>query len=147
MVPWPWGAETSTWGSRACRWEDGLHVCTAQRRVRKQSSFALSSGAHLPRRHHSAAQGRAEAEARLAPLRQHLCSAAPCAVLWGRRDVLKQKLGSRPQLEGGTAPLAVKGSLEKVQRLLTTMDRCAKLRSIGRPAPPAAGPGGAQASF
>jgi hypothetical protein len=42
------------------------------------------------------------------------------------RDVLKARLGSRAQLEGGTAPLVAKSSLEKVQRLVGTLDRYAK---------------------
>lgn len=39
------------------------------------------------------------------------------------RDEVKQKLSSRAQLEGGTAPLVAKASLERVARLVGTMER------------------------
>lgn len=40
------------------------------------------------------------------------------------KDVLKGKLGSRSHLDTGVATLSAKASLEKVQKLLSTLDRC-----------------------
>lgn len=39
------------------------------------------------------------------------------------RDALKYKSGSRAKVEGGTAPLAAKASLEQAQLLLETLDK------------------------